>query len=170
MTSFTLPISSSTPLQAQEEIMMPPVNLFQRYQLKWRQNILYVSLHSSGQEFSPTSVAQLITRLNNSFIRCVCIDPSVGEAHIEAWAEACQQAGKNIYLRSAKGRRSTSIPSSASHELVSTVLNPILTVAAAVLNHNSSTQALCKQWCVGDRGKLFQVWQFRPVGTMLQDA
>lgn len=172
MTSFTLPISSSTSLQVQEEIVMPvvPTNLFQRYQLKWRQNILYVSVHASSQEFAPASVAQLVTRLNNSFIRCVCVDPSVGEAHIEAWAEACQQAGKDIYLRSAKGRQATASAASGSQGLVNAVLNPILAIAATVLNHKSSTQALSKQWCVGDRGKLFQSWQFRPVGTMLQST
>lgn len=171
MTSFILPISPSTTLQAQEEIVMPlnPINLFQRYQLKWRQNVLYVSLHSSSQDFVPASVAQLVTRLTNSVVRCVCIDPSVGEAHVEAWAEACQQTGKALYLRSVKGQTASTV-SPISHEIVNALLSPILLVAATVINRDSSVPTLYKQWCVGNRGKMFQAWQFRTVGSILKNA
>ncbi|MEB3213065.1 MAG: hypothetical protein VKL39_17060 [Leptolyngbyaceae bacterium] len=170
MTSFNVTLRSSASFRFQETVAAPLVqtNLFKTYQLQWRQQILFVSLHESASAVAPAPVAQLVSRLTHSSVRCVCIDPSVGEAHVTAWADACQQAGKVLYLRTAKGKTASLSP--WAQQLMNAVLNPIFVAAASVLNTPSAEPVLYKQWCVGQRGQLFQSWQFRAMGTALKNV
>ena len=77
-------------------------NIFVVYTLKWRQNILWVSPQANQSTLAPVPVQQLVDRLKQSSVRCVCVDSALGEAHLKAWSDACTQAGKQLHRRAPK--------------------------------------------------------------------
>ena len=86
-------------------------NIFASYSLKWRQDILWVAPHSSGGMSLPVSVHQLMNRLQHSPVRCVCIDSSLGDTHLNVWKEACSKAGKRLHVRVPKNNETTVVTS-----------------------------------------------------------
>lgn len=169
MTSFAVPtVDTSAALRLPQTVAQPQVltNLFKAYCLQWRQQVLFVSLHRSSQQVTPAPVAQLTTRLANSPIRHVCIDAAIGDAHVTAWAQACRQAGKSLYVRPRTAGQAQAT-SSWSRQLLNTILNPVLTVVAELVNAPGIEPVLYKQWTVGQRGKVFQAWNVRTLGAML---
>ncbi|MEM9092954.1 MAG: hypothetical protein AAGC93_30040 [Cyanobacteria bacterium P01_F01_bin.53] len=78
-------------------------NIFASYNLKWRQNILWVTPKENQLTLGTVPVQQLVDRLKQSSVRCVCVDVALGEAHLKTWSDACGQAGKKLHLRTPKG-------------------------------------------------------------------
>lgn len=165
--------TQASPQQSAEvKTYLPSQNLFAVYNLKWRKNTLWVSL-DAPTEMMPEKVLveQIFTRLEHSAVRSVCIDPKVGEAHLKAWAEACKKAGRPIYLRVPGGSNPKS--TAPSHwqakrilDITATILgciviSPILCAIAFLVGMTSSGPIFYRQWRVGNRGKLYQVWKFR---------
>ncbi|MEM9089391.1 MAG: hypothetical protein AAGC93_11685 [Cyanobacteria bacterium P01_F01_bin.53] len=108
MTGFILPLAasdaqSSTDANQVASISQFHQNIFAFYTLKWRQNILWVSPQANQATLAPVPVQQLVDRLKQSPVRCVCVDSALGEAHLKTWSEACAQAGKRLHLRIPKG-------------------------------------------------------------------
>ncbi|MBD1822834.1 sugar transferase [Cyanobacteria bacterium FACHB-DQ100] len=155
--------------------------------LYWRQRQLLVlqfaSPTSSSNEKQPplpplSDPGWLLDCLQRSPIQRVRIDPGLGEATVKQWADVCEQAGKDIYLR---------LPSAAQlpqkcrsilwgwkraldwavAALLLVVLSPLLVGIAIAIALSSPGAVVFSQWRVGQRGKLFRVLKFR---TMVADA
>ncbi|MEM9009053.1 MAG: hypothetical protein AAGE59_36785 [Cyanobacteria bacterium P01_F01_bin.86] len=77
-------------------------NIFASYNLKWRQNILWVTPKENQSTLETVPVQQLVDRLKQSSVRCVCADVALGDAHLKPWIDACAQAGKKLHLRTPK--------------------------------------------------------------------
>lgn len=116
--------------------------------------------------------------LKRSPIKLVRIDPSLGEAPIKEWADACEHAGKSIYLRLPPAAH---LPHRHSEMLwgwkrlldwsvaavLLVLLSPILVGIGSAIALTSPGSIFFSQWRVGQRGKLFRVLKFR---TMVMDA
>lgn len=108
MTSFILPLPSfntQSSVDAEQVVSISQFhqNIFAFYTLKWRQNILWVFPQANQSTLAPVPVQQLVDRLKQSSVRCVCVHSALGEAHLKAWSDACAQAGKQLHLRTPKG-------------------------------------------------------------------
>lgn len=152
-------------------------NLFSIYNLKWRQNILWVSLDAPTEMTKNILTQQIFARLKHSDVRSVCIDPKVGEKHLQSWAEACKQAKKPLYIRVPGGSNPRSVSPfqwiakrflDVSATIVGCIaISPILFVIALLVKMSSPGPIFYRQWRVGSRGRLYQVWKFR---TMVANA
>ena len=108
MTSFILPLQSSNTQSFVDADKASVVSQFQQnifafYNLKWRQNILWVAPKANQSTLETISVQHLVDRLNQSSVRCVCVDSALGETHLKTWLDACAQSGKQLHLRTPKG-------------------------------------------------------------------
>lgn len=146
-----------------------------KWVLKWRQRQLIVRSQASSVEHSTelASADWLRERLSHSPVLRVKLDPMLGAADLTAWAEACEQAGKPVFL---------SLPSSATLPqrycrvgwtvkrtldwlvaLGLLVLMAPLGLGAIVLMQSQTQESIWTQaWCVGERGRLFKRWMVRP--------
>lgn len=149
--------------------------------LKWRRKQLIVLLKSSQP--SPSlpplqSEEWLVACLMRSPIRLVRVDASIPEAGLRFWADACEKAGKTMYLRLPadsqlpQKRRGTlwwckrAFDWSAA-AVILLALSPLLLAIALLMKISMPGPILFRQWRVGQRGKLFRVLKFR---TMVVDA
>ena len=168
----TLPQADSLPLQ-----LGRARNLFATYSLQWRSQVLWVSLAESADISNPIPQQYLVACLERSEVRHVCIDPAVGEDHLKAWAKACHQAGKALFLRVPKGNtpdRHSPLAWRCKRGLdwlaalaAVIALSPVLVPVACLIKLDSPGPIFYRQWRVGHRGKFFQVWKFR---TMVANA
>lgn len=190
MTGYTLPLYSSTPNTLQkspsvthnlEKTSAVPlnrynVNLVAIYNLKWRQDILWVSLSDSVEWFKTLPVQLIVARLERSSARYVCIDPSVGEKHLKTWAEACSKTGKPLYLRASNKHNNKRVVTPWALILRNSLecltafigvvtISPLLLLISYLLGTNASDPIIYRQWRVGYQGKLYSVWNFSRVAT-----
>lgn len=155
--------------------------------LYWRQHQLLVLRAAPSETASshrqpnlpPLSNPQWLTEcLKRSPVRLVRVDAQLGETELKAWADACDRAGKTLYLR---------LPTAAHlpHKrrgvlwwckrtldwgLAATLLvalSPVMLAIAVLVAQSSPGGIFFAQWRVGQRGKLFKVLKFR---TMVADA
>ena len=73
-----------------------------RYELKWRQKQLLVRLCDTPLSASLPSVESqrwLVACLKRSPVRLVTVAPELSEDQLKFWADACEQAKKDIYLQ-----------------------------------------------------------------------
>lgn len=108
MTGFVLPLQSPNTQSFVDADKVSSIsqfyqNIFASYNLKWRQNILWVSPTENQSTLETVPVQQLVARLKQSSVRCVCVDSALGESHLQTWLDACAQAGKQLHLRTPKG-------------------------------------------------------------------
>lgn len=143
--------------------------------LKWRRAQLLVKFSSQGALDHPPLIEnrqQLISCLQCSPVRLVRIDPGLGERALRFWADACQQADKAVFLW---------IPTAASQPkkqaplkwqfkrlldysaavLLLLILSPLMLGLILLLFEQSTGSIFTQQWRIGERGKLFQLLQFR---------
>lgn len=135
------------------------------YSLKWRQNQLWVQYTDKPQQlalFALDNQEVLVNCLKASTLRLVCLDPAMGKTQIEFWADACAQAHKPVYLR---------IPSNSGNiflgrlgAVLSIVFGQVILAIMALFSRNFAKKIFVREWCVGRKGRLFQVVKFR---TML---
>lgn len=164
----------SAQLEGSETYQAVALNLFETYQLQWRQQVLWVSLTDTAPEQAPVSVQQLAVRLQASEIRQVCVDPASGYEHIQVWAEACHQTGKAIFLRTPQSKLWANAqepqPQQSAIAQLSTLLQmglvgPLVGLVAIRLYLYSSEPVFARRWTVGDRGRLYPVWTFHTTAT-----
>lgn len=141
--------------------------------LKWRQGQLFVSLgEQSKQPYISAfeTQQQLIECLKSSPVRLVCLHPTLGEATLKLWADACEQANKPVFLRGnipkTFQKQSKISPlfkqwmESISAFLLLLILSPII-LATATLSHLYSPEPISpKQWYIGTGGKFFRSLKF----------
>ncbi|MBV8883059.1 MAG: sugar transferase [Chroococcidiopsidaceae cyanobacterium CP_BM_RX_35] len=146
------------------------------YRLRWRQGQLLVSpkqkplqpyLHSLENE------QWLVECLKHSPVRLVRIDPTVGETNLKFWVSACKQASKAVFLRlpTAHVLPSRHCPQSwwllkrlidwGAASILLLVLSPVILGLVCLMGIYSPGPIFVQQWCVGERGKLFQLLKFR---------
>jgi hypothetical protein len=141
--------------------------------LKWRRGLLFVSL---GQQSKQPYISafdteqQLVECLKQSPVRLVCLDPTLGEAMLNLWADACEQANKPVFLRGTtqKTLQKHSQPSLGRKQWIDSVatffllvlVSPVLLVTAILMYLYSPEPILPKQWYIGTGGKLFRLLKF----------
>ena len=145
--------------------------------LKWRKAKLWVK-QEDGLSVLPALESEqwLSDCLKKSPVKLVCIDPNLGETGLRIWANACLQADKRIFLRipshqkkfgqDSIGWRFKRMMDVSLAALLLVGLSPVL-LGIALLVKSSPGPVFFRQWRVGKRGKLFQIFKFR---TMVADA
>lgn len=149
--------------------------------LKWRQNKLLVRRNQSKEQlYIPALESQekLIQCLKNSPVKLISLEPGLGETAIRFWADACEKAGKKVFIK---------IPAKSDlkkkhHPLtwylklamdwtiapiLLVVLSPLMLGIAFAIAISSSGPIFFQEWRVGKRGRLFRILKFR---TMVVDA
>ena len=147
--------------------------------LQWRQHLLIV--RSAAQEMA-TRLPALQNQqwfkdcLMNSPVKAVRLDLDLGEEAIKAWADNCQTAGKSTFLRVPTRVDLPQLNTPTTWSLkrgfdwlaaatILALLSPVLLVLALLIRFDSDGSIFYKQWRVGARGQLFQVYKFRTMYT-----
>ena len=141
--------------------------------LKWRQGLLFVSLgqptkHPYISAFE--SEQQLVECLKQSPVRLVCLHPTLGEATLKLWADACEQANKPVFLRGTIQKKIQK-PGQLSIQpkqwmdsviafLLLLLLSPIILATAISIYLHSPEPIFPKQWYIGTGGKFFRLLKF----------
>jgi hypothetical protein len=148
--------------------------------LKWRQGKLWVKVAEANQisHIPALQNAQWLENcLKHSLVDVVCLDPKLGVTAVEYWANACEKAGKRVYLR-LRGRLGSprSLQTQQTNKRVAWVgqgvdrvlagvllllLSPILLGLWLLLRLSSSQPVFGSEWWVGAQGQLFRITQFR---------
>lgn len=174
MTSTALlKIPRILPLDQLNTQSLAPVMLF------WRQNFLLIK-PASG--LAPKQTEQILPALQNrqwfeyclrySPVKAVRLDMLLGEDTLRDWADACDRTGKRtfIHLPSASclprirapwrwGLKRLADWLVAASLLV--CLSPVLFLLIILTRLDSPGPIFFRQWKVGDRGQLFQIFKFR---------
>lgn len=141
--------------------------------LKWRQGQLFVSLGSQSKQpyiSAFETEQQLVECLKQSPVRLVCLHPTLGEATLKLWADACEQANKPVFLRGII-QKTVQKQSQLSPQLkqwmdsilaflLLLLLSPIILATALVIYFYSLEMIFSKQWYIGTGGKLFRLLKF----------
>lgn len=141
-----------------------------RYALAWRQKKLVVcaadSLRGTGGLFVIVEGDRDWLRrcLKRSPTQLVLLDPALGAADLELWAELCRGAGKPAFLLSrSRQRRATHSRRLLEACLAGVVLlltSPVILVAALTLATTMSSSVFERSWCVGMQGRLYRELRF----------
>ena len=143
--------------------------------LKWRQGQLLVSV--PGQVKQPClpsleSKQRLVECLKHSPVQMVRVDPRLGETKLEFWADACEQAGKAMFLKVPSNPALLKKKAEVSWRLkrliewiiaalLLLVFSPLILGLVLLIHFQSPGPIFTQQWCVGKRGKLFRTYKFR---------
>ncbi len=152
--------------------------------LKWRRGQLLVKLPEElFQAYLPSLDTQesLVECLKHSPVSLVRIDPKLGEAKLKFWANACEQAGKPIFMSIPCERKlSNQITPSLKwlkfsiEWLVAFIFlfaaSPIMLGLIGLMRVYSPGAIFYREWHVGERGKLFQIVKFRTTDVRTKDV
>ncbi|AUT01580.1 sugar transferase [Nostoc sp. CENA543] len=143
------------------------------YTLQWRRGQLLVnSSKRLPQPYLPSLDNQqlLVECLKHSPVNLVSIDAKLGTNMLEFWAEACKQAHKPIFLRLADGSRLFKRTSQGAiwlqfidrliAGLLLLLLLPVMATLIILMQLYSPQSLFSLEWCVGEKGKLFQLIRF----------
>ncbi len=161
------------------EAALPRVR--RRYALRWRRHWLIVESvlehcnpnRSWVVEDEDDRIRQCLAR---SPAQGVLLDPQLAETDLQFWAELCQQTGKTAYLRlpSMPGLPQRSQPwawwlkgsiDRGLAALLLALLGPVFWAIALLILFTTPGPIFLRQWCVGQRGQLFQGLKFRSVAV-----
>ncbi|HEY9763921.1 MAG TPA: heterocyst development glycosyltransferase HepC [Trichocoleus sp.] len=173
MTPFSTDFSTTAALTEAFAHYSKPSNLTPELScsLRWRQGKLWVSAFSpAGSIPLPALASEEWFRacLMRSQAQAVIIDPELGDASINLWLKACEEAGKPVYLK---------IPSMASlpqkkkplawwvkgvcdrivAALFLLLLSPLLPIFIGLMKLQGNSPVFDTRWHIGERGKLFRV-------------
>ncbi len=139
--------------------------------LQWRRGKLLVKLPGRiKQPYLPSlnSERSLVKCLQHSPVTLVSIDPKLGEPLLRFWADACEQAHKPIFLRIPASNK---LPKQANQFLQRLIdwiaalillilISPIILGLVMLMQVYSPGSLFCREWRVGERGKLFRAIRF----------
>jgi lipopolysaccharide/colanic/teichoic acid biosynthesis glycosyltransferase len=139
--------------------------------LQWRRGQLLVKpLGRVKQPHLPVlnSKRSLVECLQHSPVSLVSIDPRLGEALLRFWADACQEAQKPIFLSIPAGNKPSNQPWRQLQRLIDWIaalvllllVSPVMLGLMALMQVYSPGTLFCREWRVGERGKLFQAMKF----------
>lgn len=143
--------------------------------LRWRQGQLWVSSVARGRDMPLPALGSpewFRACLGKSKATVVCIDPALGTEVISCWARACQEINKPLYLRIPA---SPHLPAKqkplawavkrvcdrAAALLLLMVFSPLVVLIAGLIKLQDDGPIISTQWRVGQRGRLFRVFNFR---------
>ena len=152
-----------------------PDNPLNQCMLQWRQGQLLVKF---GQEFKQLPLhsleceERLVNCLKNSPVRLVRLDPRLGEAALECWADACEQAQKPAFLlQGTVTTKRLKKPGQFAGSLMRIIdwiaalllligLSPVMLAVMVLLYAYSSKTIFSLRWHIGLRGKFFRAIKF----------
>lgn len=152
----------------------PKVNLMCR--LLWRRDKLWVlPAKTSMPHLSLPALAEptwAMACLERSKAKAVVIDPSLGAEVAQFWAEACKQVDKSLYLRLPAMKtlpekqkviawRFKCLTERVLGFFLLILFSPLILLFALLLRLESDDPVLTYYWCIGNRGKVFRMLQFR---------
>jgi lipopolysaccharide/colanic/teichoic acid biosynthesis glycosyltransferase len=143
--------------------------------LVWRRDQLLVKpLGKLKQPYLPVldNEQSLVECLKHSSVKLVRIDAKLGEAKLNLWANACEQASKPIYLRIYSGKKYHTSESpllkvfkrlvdSTIALLFLLIISPLALGLGLLMGLSSSEPILEREWHVGEQGRLFRGFKFR---------
>ena len=143
--------------------------------LKWRQKSLWVkNIPSDGDYRFPalTRRCWLENCLRNSWIKRICVDRALGEQGIKLWADTCHQVNKPVFIRIPSNSRLPSCRQTTcwrvkrvldwlAAAILLVLISPLMLLLALLIKIFAPGPVFFRQWRVGERGKLFQVYKFR---------
>ncbi|MEM7727083.1 MAG: heterocyst development glycosyltransferase HepC [Cyanobacteria bacterium P01_A01_bin.45] len=147
--------------------------------LQWRQNQLLVKPPQKLKQPYLSSLDNqqlLIECLKHSSVNLVRIDPSLGKTKVEFWANACQQASKQIFIRIPTDNQPVKYDLwffkllKRSFEwiialIMLVALSPVLLILLAMIWLESPGEIFERKWRVGERGKLFRTFKIKAYAT-----
>ncbi|OUL18787.1 hypothetical protein BV372_33925 [Nostoc sp. T09] len=150
-------------------------NIGPGYKVKLRQGQLLVRQAEKLEDIHLLSYRNeqfLAEWLQYSPAALVRIDTAFDELRLKTWANLCNRFGKRIFLRIPRYRQlpeySTPIrwwlKRSLDWAIAATlliILSPLFLMLAALICISSPESVITKQCCVGRRGKLFYIYNFR---------
>ncbi|MEI1375426.1 sugar transferase [Nostoc sp. UHCC 0926] len=139
--------------------------------LQWRQGKLLVKPPGRvKQPYLPSldSKRSLVECLQHSPVSLVSIDPKLGEALLTFWADACEEAKKPIFLSIPAGNKVPNQPLRQLQRLIDWIaalvllllISPVTLGLIVLMQVYSPGSLFCREWRVGERGKLFQSIRF----------
>ena len=142
--------------------------------LKWRMGHLSVKPISQVKQVNLPAVRNqewLVECLKRSSVDLVRIDPKLGEREIKFWADACDKAGKPIFLRVPANHKSSRqfdwlfvcLERFINLILASVLIllvSPVMLILACSIVFKSPNQIVSHEWHIGKRGRLFRVTKF----------
>lgn len=139
--------------------------------LQWRRGKLLVKPPGRvKQPYLPSldSKRSLVECLQHSPVSLVSIDPKLGEGWIKFWADACQEAQKPIFLSIPPGNKLPNQPLRQLQRLIDWIaalvllllVSPVMLGLIVLMQVYSPGSLFCREWRVGERGKLFQALKF----------
>src|SRR5919199_318769 len=149
-------------------------------QLQWRRGQLLVRFSQDVKQLYLRAVDDeqwLVQCLQHSPVRLVRIDPTVGEATLKRWANACEQANKPVFLwgtvaQQLKGKQSQldwclmRLIDAIAALVLLILLSPVMLATAVLIYIYSPGAIFSHRWQVGARGKLFRAIKFRTTEVM----
>jgi lipopolysaccharide/colanic/teichoic acid biosynthesis glycosyltransferase len=178
MTTFSNPLSlqkNQISAWAQQQDFDPTACV-----LYWRRKqLLVLKSQPHYQCYIPLASDEIdiSERLKCSPVRIVRIDAALSDTKIRTWADACEKAGKTLYLRLPiahfPDRQMGNlwwlkrIMDWSAAALLLMLLSPFILTIALLIRLYMPGPIFFKQWRVGHRGKLFKIIKFR---TMAVDA
>ncbi|MEH2278842.1 MAG: heterocyst development glycosyltransferase HepC [Nostoc sp.] len=139
--------------------------------LQWRRGKLLVKPPGRiKQPYLPSldNKRSLVECLQHSPVSLVSIDPKLGEALLKFWADACEEAKKPIFLSIAAGNKVPNQPLRQLQRLIDWIaalvllllVSPVMLGLIVLMQVYSPGSLFCREWRVGERGKLFQAIRF----------
>jgi len=156
-------VTAQAPMQRESPILTP-------YTLTWSDRKLLVSIDDSSESiFLPVvnDENHLVECLKRSPVESIRLDANLSPEILLRWAEACGQARKECYVMLPSVPETLNKPNpvlcflyKSIHRITAIILAVMLLPALllVVTAFNSSILRLHKQWVVGSRGRLFQIW------------
>lgn len=149
--------------------------------LRWKQQRLWIDSIARDRQINLPALENqqwLIDCLEHSSVKSVCLNLNIGEKGAKLWADVCARANKQVFLRVAPANL---LPEKQKKRcwqfklmfdwlvsaLLVLMLSPVMLAIALAISISSPGPILFRQWRVGKRGKLFQVFKFR---TMVINA
>ncbi|WP_375498809.1 heterocyst development glycosyltransferase HepC [uncultured Nostoc sp.] len=144
--------------------------------LQWRRGKLLVKpLGRVKQPYLPSlnSKRSLVECLEHSPVSLVSIDPKLGEALLRFWADACEEAQKPIFLSISASNKLPNQPFRQVQRLIDWIaalvllllVSPVMLGLVVLMQVYSPGSVFCREWRVGERGKLFRAMRFRTQNT-----
>lgn len=153
--------------------------------LQWRQGQLLVKFSQKAKQPYLPSLENdqwLVNCLQHSPVSLVRVDAALGEAEIQRWVDASEQAKKPIFLWGAITKKMPKpkpmvlswwvkrLIDWMAALLLLIALSPVMLVAVALIYIYSPGAIFSVVWYVGARGKLFRVFRFRTKKTTFDDS
>jgi lipopolysaccharide/colanic/teichoic acid biosynthesis glycosyltransferase len=149
--------------------------------LKWKCGILWISrtLNPDRHLAVLENLQRLKQCLKHSSANLICVDSNLGETEIKFWADSCKQAKKKIFIRLVHRANPTKINStfswiikSIADRIIAVLLlflfSPGFVILLALLYIKSQNSIFSRNWKIGRRGRLFQVFEIRSVLEEIQ--